>query len=246
MTEEFKLAKEICEKILANKLEWKDLFEPMNFFGKYTHFIAIICSDQAEWVGLLESKIRLLVQQLERQPAIKLVHLNPNSFDNLLDDSQRTLWFIGLDLDKHKGLNIDLTVDIANFVANVKNTAINSFKNHSDEMSIDIRHVRRKDLHMYLNEKDHKKIVKEKQPKDKTKRKTDDNTISSKRAKIDSSNGSSNSKSEETNLAEESNKSIDDDANQQVNDVELKSQEPEIPSTEIPFLETSMEDTPVA
>ena len=57
---EFKIAKEICDQILLNKLEWNELFKSLNFFGKYTHFIAVICSDQAEWVGLLESKIRIL------------------------------------------------------------------------------------------------------------------------------------------------------------------------------------------
>lgn len=117
MMNEFKTAKDICEQILLGKLEWKDLFEPLNFFGKYTHFIVIVCSSQAEWTGLLESKIRYLVQALERQPAIKLVHLNPNSFENLINDSQRTMWFVGLDCDKKKGLNIDLTTDIGNFVA---------------------------------------------------------------------------------------------------------------------------------
>lgn len=60
MMSEFKLAKDVCEQVLAGKLEWKDLFEPLNFFGKYIHFIVVICSNQAEWVGLLESKMRLL------------------------------------------------------------------------------------------------------------------------------------------------------------------------------------------
>lgn len=60
MINEFKLAKEICDKISEGKAEWKDLFEPLNFFNQYTHFISVICSSQAEWVGLLESKIRLL------------------------------------------------------------------------------------------------------------------------------------------------------------------------------------------
>ena len=60
MMNEFKLALQICEQVLDGKLEWKDLFEPLNFFGKYLHFIVVVCSNQAEWVGLLESKIRLL------------------------------------------------------------------------------------------------------------------------------------------------------------------------------------------
>lgn len=58
--QEFKEAEDICIEINNGNLEWKDLFKPLNFFAKYTHFIIIISSCQAEWTSLLESKIRLL------------------------------------------------------------------------------------------------------------------------------------------------------------------------------------------
>ena len=47
---------------------------------------------------------------------INTVHLNPNSFENVLNESPKTMWFVGLDIDKKKGLNIDLTNDINNFI----------------------------------------------------------------------------------------------------------------------------------
>lgn len=57
------------------------------------------------------------VQSLERNSSINLVHLNPNSFENTLFESERTMWFIGLDFEKKKGINIDLSTDMVNFVA---------------------------------------------------------------------------------------------------------------------------------
>lgn len=83
MTNEFKIAHEICENIInkgkrfrsattvcinicttnfdhVGTAEWKDIFEPINFFSNYKHFIALISTSQAEWIGLVESKIRLL------------------------------------------------------------------------------------------------------------------------------------------------------------------------------------------
>ena len=47
---------------------------------------------------------------------INTVHLNPIAFENVINDSPKTMWFVGLDIDKKKGLNIDLTNDINNFI----------------------------------------------------------------------------------------------------------------------------------
>lgn len=206
MTNEFKHAHEICTKIEAGKAEWKDLFEPLNFFGKYKHFLSVICSDQAEWIGLLESKVRLLVQALERQASIQLVHLNPNSYEHKIvappappepetDDpdeleklkEQRALeaitgasgplsaasdckseiiWFIGLEFEKKKGVNIDLTQDIHTFVNIVKNAAIGN-QIYNENMQIDIKHVKRTELSKYLSEELYRKLVRDKTPKEK-------------------------------------------------------------------------------
>lgn len=64
-----------------NKIEWEILFEPVKFFSKYRHYLAIIVSPHAEWVGLVESKIRILVQNLERHRPIELAHVFPKTFN---------------------------------------------------------------------------------------------------------------------------------------------------------------------
>lgn len=48
------------------------------------------------------------------------------------------------------------------FFCTVKNTALMSFKSGIDEMKIDIKHVKRKDLNQYLKESDLKKFYKDK------------------------------------------------------------------------------------
>ena len=71
--------------ILSGKCDWSRLFEPINFFSRYRHFIVLICSantkeDHLAWCGLVESKIRILVANFERNPGVNLVHVNPEQF----------------------------------------------------------------------------------------------------------------------------------------------------------------------
>ena len=66
MKEEFRLSLAICEEIMSGRAKWDKLFETPDFFGKYRNFIVIEVSskskeDQLEWYGLVESKVRHLV-----------------------------------------------------------------------------------------------------------------------------------------------------------------------------------------
>ncbi len=120
---------------------WSTLFESVQFFTKYRHFIVLLASSNPEWIGLVESKIRLLVQNLEKHRCIALAHVNPkcftrtveipiNSSDSTPDTSdhnedktkaqetkteEETMWFIGLEFNKAEGINVDLTQDIKSF-----------------------------------------------------------------------------------------------------------------------------------
>ncbi|XP_023603687.1 ras-associating and dilute domain-containing protein, partial [Myotis lucifugus] len=85
MIEEFKQGLAITHEILLSKAEWSKLFEAPSFFQKYKHYIVLLASaptekQRLEWVGLVESKIRILVGSLEKNEFITLAHVNPQSF----------------------------------------------------------------------------------------------------------------------------------------------------------------------
>ncbi|XP_062850860.1 poly(A) polymerase gamma [Trichomycterus rosablanca] len=161
MSEEFKYGLKVTDEILQGKADWSKLFEPPNFFQKYKHYIVLTASasteeNHLEWVGLVESKIRVLVGNLERNEYITLAHVNPQSFpwskENRNDNEFVSMWFIGIIFKKLENtdcVNIDLTYDIQSFTDTVYRQAsnINMLK---DGMTIEATHVRKKQLHQYL------------------------------------------------------------------------------------------------
>lgn len=83
---EFKEGMEITDEIMLGNAGWDKLFQTPNFFLKYRHFIVLLVSsatadDHLEWCGLIESKIRILIGNLERNQHINLAHVNPKCFE---------------------------------------------------------------------------------------------------------------------------------------------------------------------
>ncbi|XP_030626450.1 poly(A) polymerase gamma isoform X2 [Chanos chanos] len=161
MNEEFKHGLTVTDEILQGKAEWSKLFEPPNFFQKYKHYIVLTASalteeNHLEWIGLVESKIRVLVGNLERNEYITLAHVNPQSFPGNKESGREnefvSMWFIGIifkKLDNAESVNIDLTYDIQLFTDTVYRQAsnVNMLK---EGMTIEATHVKRKQLHQYL------------------------------------------------------------------------------------------------
>ncbi|KAJ8920017.1 hypothetical protein NQ315_006548 [Exocentrus adspersus] len=159
MMEEFKLGLHITDDIMLGKSSWDKLFEPPPFFLKYKHFIVLLAfaetsDDHLEWCGLVESKVRLLIGNLERNQFITLAHINPESFSMLESqkepNTQCSMWFIGLEFAKTENLNVDLTRDIKMFTNTVTKHAV-SIHMYKDGMRVEARHVRRKQLSQYLS-----------------------------------------------------------------------------------------------
>lgn len=142
MIEEIKRAYETCQEIFNSKSDWNQIFEPRNFFQRYKHYIVLIAStpvkDQyMDWVRLVESKIRHLIQNLEKNQYISLVHVNPQGFDQIKESKETedaaendqsdanepkiittysTLWFIGIELKQNNEvMDLNLTDIILNF-----------------------------------------------------------------------------------------------------------------------------------
>ncbi|XP_026701063.1 poly(A) polymerase gamma [Athene cunicularia] len=161
MVEEFKHGLEVTNEILRGKSDWSKLFEPLNFFQKYNHYIVLMASasteeQHLEWVGLVESKIRVLVANFERNEFITIAHVKPESFPGNKEFHKRSryvsMWFLGLrfkKLENAERLNVDLTYDIHLFQDAVyrQATNVNILK---EGMTIEVDHVKRKHLHYFL------------------------------------------------------------------------------------------------
>jgi len=169
MQEEFQASMAICEEIMAGKAGWEKIFEPPNFFCKYRHFILLEASssseeDQLQWEGLVESKIRHLVANLERE-AISLAHAWPCTYPSQMEGQEKICkyWFIGLklDLEGKQGGQLDLTTPIKAFTDIVMRSAIqiNVWKTG---MKLVADYKRRKELKDYLPASEHWKLKSEK------------------------------------------------------------------------------------
>ncbi|XP_031570130.1 poly(A) polymerase type 3-like [Actinia tenebrosa] len=156
MQEEFFIGFKNSEDVQNGKANWDILFVPFNFFSRYKHYIVLSAfaasqDNLLEWIGLVESKVRTLVLSLENNAYITLAHVNSTSYGPLESEKDKfvTRWFIGLLFKKTENVNIDLTSEIQMFTNTVHNQAI-STKLIKDGMTIEAKHVRRKQLNKYL------------------------------------------------------------------------------------------------
>lgn len=86
--EEFRRGIEIMNQINANKKTWGDLLERHRFFHRYKFYLCIVAAtkgnseEHLKWAGMVESKLRLLVQKLEVTDGIQVAHPYVKTFDN--------------------------------------------------------------------------------------------------------------------------------------------------------------------
>ena len=167
MRNEFELSLCTCDEILRGKATWDKLFETPNFFGKYKHFIVLEASsnseeEQLEWYGLVESKVRHLISNLERDPSISLAHVWPKTYPSLEEGREKTCcyWFIGIVVkpaSEGGNSNLDLTTAIKKFSELVISAGIQS-KIWKDGMKVDVNYRKRKQLSAFLPPEEHHKL----------------------------------------------------------------------------------------
>jgi poly(A) polymerase len=155
---EFKRGLDVCTDITLDRKKWEDLFEPLNFFSLYKHYI-VICAkassieQHSKWSGLVESKIRILVSKLEFNDGIELAHVYPTSYGPPPGDTseQVSLWFIGLEFKKSTtgGVNITITYEIQVF-SNAVLKVSHANPDLENGTELEVKHVRRKQLADYL------------------------------------------------------------------------------------------------
>lgn len=77
----------------------------------------------SKWSGLVESKIRILIGQLESSEKIDLAHIYPRSYPPPSEEGGKEgrhmlMWFIGLVIkksDKDRTVNVTITPEIQTF-----------------------------------------------------------------------------------------------------------------------------------
>ncbi|KAJ7462143.1 Poly(A) polymerase central domain-containing protein [Mycena latifolia] len=89
MTEEFKKAADIVDKVIVGKAAWSELFAKHDFFHKYRYYLQVITSTgsadlQIKWAGTVESRIRQLVMKLEYVDSVTLAHPFIKGFEQIL------------------------------------------------------------------------------------------------------------------------------------------------------------------
>lgn len=72
-------------EISNSEASWSKLFEEVNFFSRYKHFVILVCitdneEDHLVFSSLVESRIRHLVVSFERNPCVNLCHVNPKQY----------------------------------------------------------------------------------------------------------------------------------------------------------------------
>ncbi|KAI9217500.1 Poly(A) polymerase central domain-containing protein [Blastocladiella britannica] len=84
MCDEFTLGAGVIADVLARRTTWATLFKPHNFFGKYRTYLQVVASSMSKeehikWTGLVESKLRVLLQRIEMSTADMIEWVHPLS-----------------------------------------------------------------------------------------------------------------------------------------------------------------------
>lgn len=86
--DEFKRGIDIMSQISMNKSTWSDLLARHTFFYKYKFYLCIVAAtqgsseDHLKWGGMVESRLRLLIQKLEMTEGIEIAHPYVKPFEN--------------------------------------------------------------------------------------------------------------------------------------------------------------------
>ncbi|VDM97987.1 unnamed protein product [Thelazia callipaeda] len=154
----------ITDSIFNGKADWSALFEEVNFFTRYRHYLALLCvsaseQDELVWCGLVESKIRLLVASLDRRKSVKVCHVHTKHYQPRndpfpvhipLSNPRCRVWFVGLDFNKAVSRKIDIQHEIQSFLDLLNNLATTQ-NIYVEGMSLIPHYLRKVELGRWLN-----------------------------------------------------------------------------------------------
>lgn len=125
--EEIHLAHKVTTDIVNGRASWMDLFEDVDFFQQFNHFLAVeilakTSADYERWSGSVLSRMRVLIyDELDKLRPSPQVRILPREFP--LSDQQwpeSGTYYIGLKFLKQKNPDpirrVDLRIPVANFI----------------------------------------------------------------------------------------------------------------------------------
>ena len=89
ITRELERGGDVTDKIFTGQLQWKDLFSKHTFFTTdYKYYLSIVAASRTKdaqhvWSGLVESKVRLLVSNLDNHGSIAVARPFNKGFERV-------------------------------------------------------------------------------------------------------------------------------------------------------------------
>lgn len=89
ITRELEIGGDVTDKIFTGQKQWKDLFTKHTFFTQdYKYYLSIVAASRTKdaqhvWSGLVESKVRLLVSNLDNQGSIAVARPFNKGFERV-------------------------------------------------------------------------------------------------------------------------------------------------------------------
>ncbi|OWB56453.1 hypothetical protein B5S28_g2354 [[Candida] boidinii] len=130
--QEMKRGLDITNDIIFGKKNWNSLFLKHDFFHKYKYYLSIITAtknsydEHLKWSGMVESKLRLLVQKLEIIDGIVLAHPYVKPFTKS--------YIVNNDEDCIKIKDLYGTIEFDKFIENkLKNNEIKELKDDDND-----------------------------------------------------------------------------------------------------------------
>ncbi|KAG7196151.1 polynucleotide adenylyltransferase [Scheffersomyces spartinae] len=86
---ELERASEVVTHIALGKKNWSDLFQRHDFFHRYKFYLCVVAAtlgsaeDHLKWNGMVESRLRILVQKLEMTEGISYAHPYVKDFSDV-------------------------------------------------------------------------------------------------------------------------------------------------------------------
>mmetsp|Transcript_6672 Transcript_6672/g.11816 ORF Transcript_6672/g.11816 Transcript_6672/m.11816 type:complete len:548 (+) Transcript_6672:1351-2994(+) len=145
--EEIEIAHRITTAIMEKRANWRDLFEELDFFQQFNHFLKIeilakSSDDLEEWHGFVLSKIKVLIyDQLDKLKPTPYRRINPMEFEFSHPTYPHSVaYFVGLKFFKQQtaeqSRSVDMRIIVLNFIELIEESRQNQYNPRSMNMRI--------------------------------------------------------------------------------------------------------------